>query len=129
VAASGPAPDAAAAAPALVAVTDAFVAATAPPDDPGTAVADATVTAPAATGLEGLANLPALGSLGSITARVTDGPSAARELLSTGTGRSLTVIGALLVALVAFLAVHRRADKGDRKLSSAQSGPEVARFR
>ena len=58
-----------------------------------------------------------LGSLGSITDRVTDGPSAARDLLSSGTGRSLAVSAVLLLALVTFLAVHRRADRGDRKLS------------
>jgi hypothetical protein len=48
---------------------------------------------------------------------------------SQGTGRSLLVIGVLLVAIAGFLAVHRRADRGDRKLSTARSGPEVARFR
>ena len=83
----------------------------------------------AATGLEGLGGLPVLGSLGSITDSVTDGPSAAGELLSTGTGRSLAVIGALLLAIAAFLAVHRRTDRGDRKLATARTGPEVARFR
>ena len=79
-AASGPAPDAAAAAPALVAVTDAVVAAAGTADGPGSdfPAPDATpVVAPAATGLEGLDRLPVLGSLGSITGRVTDGPSAA----------------------------------------------------
>ena len=128
-AASGPAPDAAAAAPALVAVTDAIVAAVGTaanlPDTP----APESIAVPAASGLEGLDRLPVLGSLGSIANRVTDGPSAARDLLASGTGRSLAVSAALLLALVTFLAVHRRADRGDRKLSSARTGPEVARFR
>ncbi len=135
-AASGPAPDAAAAAPAPAAapelVTDAFVAAAGTTDAPGTPVpapVAAPVAAPVPTGLEGLDGLPVLGTLGSITDRVTDGPAAARQLLSTGTGRSLMVIGGLLGAIACFLMVHRRTDRGDRKLSTAQSGPEVARFR
>ena len=97
-------------------------------DGPGTQV-PAPEVVPAATGLEGLGGLPVLGSLGSITDSVTDGPSAAGELLSTGTGRSLAVIGALLLAIAAFLAVHRRTDRGDSKLATARTGPEVARFR
>ena len=60
---------------------------------------------------------------------MTDGPSAARALLSTGTGRSLAVIVALLAAITVFLAVHRRTDRGDRKLAAARNGPDVARFR
>lgn len=128
-AASGPAPDAAVAAPAPAVATDTFVAA-AGSDTLGTPVPAPEAAAPAApSGLEGLDALPVLGSLDDITNRVTDGPAAARELLSTRTGRSLLVIGALLIALAIFLAVHRRTDRGDTKLAAARSGPEVARFR
>jgi hypothetical protein len=140
-AASGPAPDAAAAAPDPAPVTgpaanpvgDAFVAAgdateaagvAAPVPDTGAVAAPAPPSGP-----EGLGDLPLLGSLGSITDHVTDGPSAARALLSTGAGQSLAVIGALLGAIVLFLMVHRRSDRSDRKLAAARSGPEVARFR
>jgi hypothetical protein len=70
-----------------------------------------------------------LGSLGSITGDVADGPSAAREVLSTGTGRSLVAITVLLGAIVVFLGLHRRSDRNDKKLADARSGPEVARFR
>ena len=42
---------------------------------------------------------------------------------------SLAVITGLLLAIAFFLAVHRRTDKGDRKLAAARRGPEVARFR
>ena len=64
-----------------------------------------------------------------IADNVTDGPSAARALLSSGAGQSVAVIVALLGAIVLFLMVHRRSDRGDRKLAAARSGPEVARFR
>ena len=67
--------------------------------------------------------------VGSITDRVTDGPAAARALLSNTPGRSLAVITGLLLAIAFFLLVHRRTDRGDRKLAAARSGPEVARFR
>ncbi|HEY3672094.1 MAG TPA: hypothetical protein VGN51_14245 [Acidimicrobiia bacterium] len=98
------------------------------PDVEPAAVADAAPVTPTSD-LQGLAGLPSLGSIGAITSRVTDGPSAARALLSTGTGRSLAVIGALLVAIALFLAVHRRTDRGDRKLAAARNGSDVARFR
>jgi hypothetical protein len=138
-AASGPAPDAAAAAPDPAPAADTLVAAATDgaglgtPDaalvaGPDAAVVAATTNGPT-NGLQGLGDLPALGSIGAIANRVTDGPSAARALLSTGTGRSLAVIGVLLVAIALFLAVHRRADRGDRKLAAARTGPEVARFR
>ena len=32
-------------------------------------------------------------------------------------------------SIALFLAVHRRADRGDRKLAAARSGLDVARFR
>jgi hypothetical protein len=134
-AASGPAPDAAAAAPVSGGVTDAFVVAGGTTDAPSGAVPVpdvapvATPAASAVTGLVGLGALPALGPVGAVTDRVPDASSATRALLDAGTGRSLGVIGTLLAAIVLFLAVHRRADKGDRKLAATRSGPEVARFR
>jgi hypothetical protein len=70
-----------------------------------------------------------LGSIGTISNRVTDGPSAARALLSSDAGRSVAVIVVLLVAIGLFLLVHRWADRGDRKLAAARSGADVARFR
>jgi hypothetical protein len=113
---------------------EATVAAADTTDAPGAVVPApdvASVAAPALppSDLAGLQDLPALGSIGDVANRVTDGPSAARELLSTGTGRALAVILALLVAIYVFLVVHRRADRGDRKLAAARTGPEVARFR
>lgn len=141
-AASGPAPDAAAAAPDPVPdpvpVADTFVA-SGPTEGTGgagaavsdvapTVVAEAAPVVPA-NDLQGLGDLRVLGSIGAIANRVTDGPAAARALLATGTGRSLAVICGLLVAIALFLAVHRRADRGDRKLAAARSGPDVARFR
>jgi hypothetical protein len=50
-------------------------------------------------------------------------------LLSSGTGRSLAFITALLIAMALFLSVHRRTDRGDRKLAAARSGADLARFR
>jgi hypothetical protein len=70
-----------------------------------------------------------LGALGGIAGSVTGGPEVARELLSTGTGRSLAGVGVLLAAIVVFLGVHRRSDRSDRKLAAARRGLEVARFR
>jgi hypothetical protein len=134
-AASGPAPDAAAAAPSSGVVTDTDLAAGGTTDAPGAAVPApdfAPVTTPAAapaTGLGGIGDFSVLGSIGDVANQVTDGHSATRALLGTGPGRSLRVIGALLAAIVVFLFVHRHADKGDRKLTAAPSGPEVARFR
>jgi hypothetical protein len=90
-----------------------------------TAPSAAGTTPPAAAALSGLGQLPVLGSLGSIT----DGPSAAREVLSTGAGRSLLAVGILLGALAVFLLVHRRSDRNDKKLAAARNGPDVARFR
>ena len=76
-----------------------------------------------------LDGLPALGVIGAIPGAVADPPSAARELLSTGTGRSLAVILGLLAAIGVFLSIHRRADRGDRKLAAARTAPDLARFR
>lgn len=134
--ASGPAPDATAAAPASAPTGDTFVAAGAPIGANGGAatgaVADAS-PAPVAPGapsrFDGLGDLPVLGSIGSVAGRVTEGPSAAGRLLSTGTGRSLAVLGVLLAAIAVFLAVHRRTDRSDRKLAAARSGPDLSRFR
>jgi hypothetical protein len=138
VAVSGPAPDAATAAPVLTPApgpaTDVFVPAVGSTDAPGAALPAtdaASVAGPALppSDLAGLDHVPVLGSIGSVAKQVTDGPSAARELLSTGTGQSLAVILSLLGAIAVFLAVHRRTDRGDRKLAAARTGPEVARFR
>jgi hypothetical protein len=76
-----------------------------------------------------LAGLPELGSIGAVASGVPDGPAAARALLSTGTGRSVAMILALLLAVLLFLSIHRRVDRSDSKLTAAGSGPEVARFR
>ena len=56
-----------------------------------------------------LAGLPALGSIGAVASGVPDGPAAARALLSTGTGRSVAVILALLAR---HPAVPRRSTAG-----------------
>jgi hypothetical protein len=121
---SGPAPDAAAAAPANIplleraaAILDAPSAAPTTPD-----VTPATPTAPAI-------DAPALGAVGAIADQVDDVPSAAGSLLSTGTGRSVSMVVGLLVAIGLFLLLHRRADPGDGKLATARTGPDVARFR
>jgi hypothetical protein len=136
VAASGPAPDAATAAPAFTPVTDAFapeIAALPTPAvtalAPDLAAAAPTLPASDLAGLDGLPALGTIGTVGAVSNRVTDGPAAARALLSTDTGRSLAVIVSLLVAMAVFLAVHRRTDRTDRKLAAARTGPEVARFR
>jgi len=50
-------------------------------------------------------------------------------LVLEGTGRSIAVIVGLLAAIVVFLAIHRRADRGDRKLAAARTGPDLASFR
>jgi hypothetical protein len=124
---SGPAPDAAAAAPINSPVFGAIAAGVGAAGAAGGAATDgppAAADAPAAS-----VGLPALGTVGSIAGDVTTGPAAARELLSSGTGRSLAFIMALLGAIGVFLAVHRRADRGDRRLAAARSGPDVARFR
>ena len=133
-AASGPAPDAAAAAPDSGPVSGAFVAAGSGTDGTGSlggAVSDFAPVAAAAGRTTSRGSTASRRSARSVSSpdRVTDGPSAARALLSTGTGRSLTVILALLAAITVFLAIHRRTDRGDRKLAAARNGPDVARFR
>ena len=136
-AANGPAPAAAAAAPIESAVevdasatgTDAGTGGTGTdtpaPEIPATLI---TPAAPAPAPIS-LAGLPQLGTIGELAASVTDGPSAARALLATPTGRSLAVLFGLALAIVLFLAVHRRLDRNDPKLASPHSGPDVARFR
>jgi hypothetical protein len=49
--------------------------------------------------------------------------------LSTETGRPIAVVLALFAAILLFLSIHRRVDRGDPKLASAHTGPDVARFR
>ena len=52
----------------------------------------------------------------------------ARTLLSTGTGRPIAIVLALLGAVLLFLSIHRRVDRSDPKLTAADAGPDVARF-
>jgi hypothetical protein len=75
-----------------------------------------------------LGNLPDLGSIGKVGSTVGDG-SVARTLLSTGTGRPIAVVLALLGAILLFLSIHRRVDRSDPKLTAVNAGPDVARFR
>jgi hypothetical protein len=84
--------------------------------------------APAAPAALALGDVPNLGSIGKFALTV-DGPSAARSLLSTETGRPIAVVLALFAAILLFLSIHRRVDRGDPKLASAHTGPDVARFR
>jgi hypothetical protein len=133
-AASGPAPDAAAAAPDPAPVVDAAVVSTlgaAVSDGFGAVGQDAAPVAPTneTEGVDDRPVLDATGSTGAIADQVIEAPAAARALVSTDRGRPLAAIGALLVAIVLFVGVHRGADSGDRKLAAARSGAEVARFR
>jgi hypothetical protein len=127
-AASGPAPDAAAAAPFDGALLQ-TLAQTVTSDPTSDATAPAVAPSAAAAAAVGLDQLSSLGSIGSFTSQVSNGPSAANELLSTGAGRSVAVVCALLAAIGIFLVVHRRADRGDLKLAAARNGSDVARFR
>jgi hypothetical protein len=128
---NGPAPAAAAAAPiadvaqvaAPVFSANGGIAATAAPTTPD---ASALAAGPAADSISGL---PQLRSLGQVAASVTDGPSTARELLTTPAGRSVTVLLGLILAVLLFLSVHRRLDRSDPKLAAVQSASDVARFR
>jgi hypothetical protein len=95
------------------------------PDVATVAEVAAPAAAPAPSGLD---DLPVLGAIGSFTDRVAD-RAGAGELLSTGTGRSAAGVAALLAAIALFLSVHRRSDRGDRKLAAAHAGPDLARFR
>jgi hypothetical protein len=152
---SGPAPDAAAAAPVALPNFDALVAVVSPPapndgtrpvvtDSPAPQPLAAALVAPEPTpspveppaptpapgvNVGALAGLPELGSIGAVASGVPDGPAAARALLSTGTGRSVAMIVALMLAVLLFLAIHRRMDRSDSKLTAAGNGPDVARFR
>jgi hypothetical protein len=145
-AASGPAPDAAAAAPLTGPVVDALVVtevvpAVAPgggdPTAPDALAAvpaiPASPTIPAAVQdgslVAGLGDLPDLRSVGAVATDVNAGPAGARQILSTGPGRSLLMVAVLLLAIGVFISVHRWMDRGDRKLAAARSGSDVARFR
>jgi hypothetical protein len=88
----------------------------------------ALVTTPAtATPSVSLGDLPSLGSIGKLGSTVGDG-SVARTLLSTGTGRPIAIVLALLGAILLFLSIHRRVDRTDPKLTAVNAGPDVARF-
>ena len=137
--ASGPAPDAVAPAP-IVSAVEVFVPADgatgtdlgAPAAFDGVApVADvpALVAPSVPTGAVSLTGLPELGTIGSLASNVSGGPTDPRTLLSSGTGRSVAVVLALLGAILLFLAFHRRVDRGDPKLATARAGPDLARFR
>jgi hypothetical protein len=132
--ASGPAPDAVAAAPISTPAEQVFAPAFGAEGGGGTGATDtplaAIVTAPAApVASASLGDLPTLGSVGKLAATAGGGPAAAGTLLSTGTGRSIAVVLALLGAILLFLSIHRRVDRSDPKLASAQTGPDVVRFR
>jgi hypothetical protein len=129
---SGPAPDTAAAAPFDSTLLQTLAQTVTP--DRGSTGGDPTAPAAVAPAVAaavpaGLDQLPSLGTIGSFTRQVSDAPSAANEILSTGAGRSVAVVLALLAAIGIFLAVHRRADQGDAKLAAARNGSDVARFR
>ena len=138
--ASGPAPDAVAPAP-IISSFGVFVpaggstgtdAGAAPAAFDGVAPAAdlSALVAPAApTGAVSLVSLPELGTIGSLASSVPGGTTDARALLSSGTGRSVAVVLALLAAILVFLAIHRRVDRSDPKLAAARTGPDLARFR
>ncbi|MFI5053033.1 MAG: hypothetical protein ACHQDE_01620 [Acidimicrobiia bacterium] len=71
---------------------------------------------------------PAFPDLGAIGAFGASAPEAARELLTTPTGRSLVLVLALMVAILAFLGVHRRLDRRDLKLATARTAGDLVRF-
>jgi hypothetical protein len=134
---SGPAPAAVAAAPITTSAAEVLGSVVPTSNDPGSGALDAPAVVnalPAAPILgpsdaSALASLPNLGTVGELAANVGDGPSAARALIETGTGRSVAVLLALLGAILLFLSIHRRFDRGDPKLAAARSGPDLARFR
>ena len=76
-----------------------------------------------------MGDLPDLGSIGKVGATAAAGSSVARTLLSTGTGRPIAIVLALLGAILLFLSIHRRVDRSDPKLAAANAVPDVARFR
>jgi hypothetical protein len=126
VAVSGPAPDTAAAAPIANPVVVAVVNAGAIADAPGGATAaGAAVTIPDGTAAVA-ASVP---DLATVTNGVSDPPAVARQILSSGAGRSVLFVVALLGVMAVFLVLHRRTDRGDRKLATARGGTDVARFR
>jgi hypothetical protein len=93
------------------------------------APADAVAAAVAPSSGVALDRLPVLGSIGAAVTRAHDTPSVPRALLESAPGRSLAVVLALLGAILLFLAIHRRVDRGDQKLVAAGTGPDLARFR
>jgi hypothetical protein len=128
---NGPAPATAAAAPIDSGAAVAPETGTGPDAGNGGTPTAATADPPAVAPQDpySLAGIPQLRSLGQIAAAVTDGPAAARQLLTTPTGRSVLVLLGLVLAIVVFLSLHRRLDRGDPKLAAAQLGSDVERFR
>jgi hypothetical protein len=102
---------------------------TAVPEVAPAAVPEAVVPAAVApVASASLADLPNLRTIGKMTA-TADAASGPVELLSSGPGRPIAVVVALLAAALLFLSIHRRIDRGDPKLGSAHTAPDVARFR
>jgi hypothetical protein len=90
----------------------------------------ALVTAPATGNASiSLGDLPDLGSIGKVASAVGSGSTTAGTLLSSGAGRPIAIVLALLGAVLMFLSFHRRVDRSDPKLAAATTGPDVARFR
>ncbi len=130
--ASGPAPDAVAAAPISTPAEQVFAPAFVPAVGGGgttEAPVAALVTAPATGNASiSLGELPNLGSIGQVASTVGDA-SPTRTLLSSGAGRPIAIVLALLGVVFLFLSIHRRVDRSDPKLAAANVGPDVVRFR
>jgi len=93
-----------------------------PADDPG--AADAVAVAPAPTD-DALA-LPDF-VVGTIDDTAT--PRTAAESLVARAPQSIAAVAALILAIIVFLAFHRRPDRHDPRLAAANGVQDVARFR
>jgi hypothetical protein len=94
----------------------------APPADPG---ADAVAVAPAPTDDAAL-SLPDF-VVGTIDDTAT--PRTAAESLVARAPQSIAAVAALILAIIVFLAFHRRPDRHDPRLAAANGVQDVARFR
>jgi hypothetical protein len=72
---------------------------------------------------------PDSGTIGAIGGVVASVPETARALLNTPTGRSVAVVLALMLAILAFLLVHGRLDRRQLRFGGEQSARDLARFR